>query len=88
MAENNRSLKERILETFTGSDGLVSVAVVLLGFLAGTILILAVGRNPMDMYFSLIQVVSGWYIRWEPAQEVWITRFNGISGNGSSCPCL
>ncbi|MDR2484125.1 MAG: ABC transporter permease [Treponema sp.] len=77
MAENNRSLKERILEIFTGSDGLVSVAVVLLGFLAGTILILAVGRNPMDMYFSLIQVVSGWYIRWDPAQEVWITRFNG-----------
>ncbi|MDR2494994.1 MAG: ABC transporter permease [Spirochaetaceae bacterium] len=72
-----RSVRERILETFTRSDALVSVAVVFLGFLAGTVLILAVGRNPMDMYFSLVQVVSGWYIRWDAAKEAWITRFNG-----------
>ncbi|AEF82571.1 ABC transporter permease [Leadbettera azotonutricia] len=56
-------LKDRILEVFTGSDGLVSVAVVILGFLVGTILILLVGRNPAGMYSAILQVVSGWDLR-------------------------
>jgi simple sugar transport system permease protein len=60
---NNTSLKDRILEVFTGSDGLVSVAVVILGFLVGTILILVVGRNPAGMYSAILQVVSGWDLR-------------------------
>ncbi|MDR0525647.1 MAG: ABC transporter permease [Spirochaetaceae bacterium] len=75
MAKN--FLKEKILELFTCSDALVSCAVVLLGFLAGTILILLIGRNPEEMYFSMLQALSGWYIRWNPDQGVWITRFNG-----------
>jgi simple sugar transport system permease protein len=57
------SFKDRILETFTGSDGLVSVAVVILGFLVGTLLIFAVGRNPAGMYSAIVQVVSGWDLR-------------------------
>jgi simple sugar transport system permease protein len=37
------------------------VALVLLGFLCGTILVLAVGRNPLNMYKSIVQVVTGFY---------------------------
>jgi simple sugar transport system permease protein len=43
------------------SDGAVSVVVVLLGFLAGTVLVMAVGRNPVDMYKSILQVLTGLY---------------------------
>ncbi|GHV91338.1 putative ABC transporter permease protein YufP [Spirochaetia bacterium] len=57
------SFKDRILETFTGSDGLVSAAVVILGFLVATALIFAVGRNPAGMYSAIVQVVSGWDLR-------------------------
>ncbi|MDR2094389.1 MAG: ABC transporter permease [Treponema sp.] len=56
-------VRGRILETFTGSDGLVSVAVVLLGFLVGTILILLVGRNPGGMYSAILQVLTGFDLR-------------------------
>ncbi|MDR2792130.1 MAG: ABC transporter permease [Treponema sp.] len=55
--------KEKILDVFTGSDAPVSVAVVALGFLAGTLLMLAVGRNPAGMYSAIVQVVTGWDIR-------------------------
>ena len=61
--ENSGKLSEHILEVFTNSDGLVSVAVVLLGFLVATILILAVGRNPGGMYSAILQVVSGLDLR-------------------------
>jgi simple sugar transport system permease protein len=54
---------DRVLEVFTGSDGLISVAVVILGFLVATLLILAVGRNPGGMYQAILQVVSGWDLR-------------------------
>lgn len=60
MSNDKLPLKERILEAFTGSDALVSITVVALGFLAGTLLILAVGRHPSGMYAAIIQVVSGW----------------------------
>jgi simple sugar transport system permease protein len=70
----------RFLELVTGSGVLVSLGVVFLGFLVGTLLIIAVGRNPLEMYFSLIQVVSGWYIRWDEAAGggagAFVTRFN------------
>ncbi len=55
-------LREKILGIFTGSDALVSVSVVLLGFLAGTLLVIAVGRNPAGMYSAIVQVVTGWDI--------------------------
>ncbi|GHV45577.1 ABC transporter permease [Spirochaetia bacterium] len=62
-AGETTSFKDRILETFTGSDGLVSAAVVILGFLVATVLIFAVGRNPTGMYSAIVQVVSGWDLR-------------------------
>ena len=61
--KNAISLRERILEAFTGADAVVSVAVVILGFLAGTLLVLAVGRHPSGMYSAIVQVVSGWDLR-------------------------
>ena len=65
--------RERILDVFTRSNGLVSVAVVLLGFLVGTILVLLVGRNPRGMYSAIVQVVSGWDLR----RGVWNVRYIG-----------
>ncbi|MDR0400777.1 MAG: ABC transporter permease [Treponema sp.] len=53
----------RILEVFTGSDGMISAAVVLLGFLVATVLILLVGRNPGGMYQAILQVLTGWDLR-------------------------
>jgi len=44
------------------SDGALSVMVVLLGFLCGTILILVVGRNPSGMYKAILQVLTGYNI--------------------------
>lgn len=46
----------RLLE----SDGFISVVVVLLGFLAGTILVMLVGRNPANMYKAMLQAFSGY----------------------------
>ncbi|MDR1971015.1 MAG: ABC transporter permease [Treponema sp.] len=66
MPKNNArsgGLGGRILEVFTGSNGMISVAVVLLGFLVATVLILLVGRNPGGMYQAILQVVSGWDLR-------------------------
>lgn len=44
------------------SDGAVSVLVVLLGFLCGTILIALVGKNPLNMYKAIFQSLSGYNI--------------------------
>lgn len=44
------------------SDGAVSVLVVVLGFLVGTILIALVGKNPLNMYKALFQALSGYNI--------------------------
>jgi simple sugar transport system permease protein len=53
----------RFLEVFTRSNGMISVAVVLLGFLVATILIILVGRNPGGMYQAILQVVTGFDLR-------------------------
>jgi simple sugar transport system permease protein len=75
MAEKSRSssIRERILEVFTGSDALVSAAVVLLGFLVATILVIAVGRSPGGMYSAILQVLTGWDLR----RGVWNVRYIG-----------
>ncbi len=44
------------------SDGFVSVLVVLMGFLVGTILVALVGKNPLNMYKALFQALSGYNI--------------------------
>jgi simple sugar transport system permease protein len=58
-----RKFGDRILEIFTTSSGMVSAAVVLLGFLVATILIILVGRNPSGMYQAILQVLTGWDLR-------------------------
>lgn len=50
----------RRLEAFAASDGRMSLLVVALGFLAGTLIVLAVGRNPVNMFAALLQAMSGW----------------------------
>jgi simple sugar transport system permease protein len=62
----NKSLNKfsgKILEIFTGGGEMVSAAVVLLGFLVATLLILLVGRNPAGMYQAILQVLTGWDLR-------------------------
>ncbi len=44
------------------SEGAVSVLVVLLGFLVGTILVALVGKNPLNMYKAILQALSGYNI--------------------------
>ncbi len=55
-------VKRTLRELLMTSDGAISVMVVLLGFLCGTILILAVGRNPVGMYKAILQVLTGFNI--------------------------
>ena len=67
------ALSEKVLEAFTGSDALVSVAVVILGFLVATLIIVIIGRNPGGMYQAILQVVTGFDIR----RGNWNTRYVG-----------
>ncbi|MFA7568191.1 MAG: ABC transporter permease, partial [Alkalispirochaeta sp.] len=56
-------LKEKTLTTrILSSDGAVSVLVVLLGFLVGTVLVAMVGKNPLNMYKAILQSLSGYNI--------------------------
>ncbi len=58
------------------SDSAVSVLVVLLGFFVGSILVLVVGRNPLGMYESFLQVITG--IFWNNRGEMkWEIRYVG-----------
>ncbi|MCL2557227.1 MAG: ABC transporter permease [Treponema sp.] len=65
----------RLLEAFAASSALVSVAVVALGFLVATVLLLLIGRNPAGMYEAIVQVVSGFDIR--PGRGGWNPRHIG-----------
>jgi simple sugar transport system permease protein len=66
-------LEDRLLEAFTGSNGVVSAAVVVLGFLVATLLLLLIGRNPSGMYQAILQVVSGFDSR----RGTWNSRYVG-----------
>lgn len=55
------------------SDAAVSVLVVLLGFLCGTVLILLVGRNPLNMYKALLQSLTGYNLD----RGIWNIRYVG-----------
>ena len=70
-------LSGRILEVFTGSGGLVSAAVVLLGFLVATLLIAAVGRNPAGMYSAIFQNITGFSFNQRAGAWVWNPRYIG-----------
>ena len=67
----------RILEIFTGSSGLVSLAVVILGFLVATLLIIFVGRNPAGMYEAIFQNISGFSMNHRTGGWVWNPRYIG-----------
>ncbi|MDR2553634.1 MAG: ABC transporter permease [Treponema sp.] len=67
------TIREKILDAFIRSNGLVSVLVVVLGFLVATVLILMVGRNPGGMYSAILQVLTGWDLR----RGVWNVRYIG-----------
>ncbi|MDR0389755.1 MAG: ABC transporter permease [Spirochaetaceae bacterium] len=69
-------IRDKILEVFTGSDGMVSVAVVFLGFLVATILVILVGRNPAGMYSAILQVITG-LSQNRQGQWVWNVRYVG-----------
>ncbi len=58
------------------SDSAVSVLVVILGFFVGSLLVLMVGRNPLGMYESFLQVITG--IFWNNRGEMrWEIRYVG-----------
>jgi simple sugar transport system permease protein len=68
-----KRIEDKILDIFTGSNAVISVLVVLLGFLVGTLLIILIGKNPSVMYQSLLQVVSGFDSR----RGAWNIRYVG-----------
>jgi simple sugar transport system permease protein len=57
------SWRDRAFEIFTGSDGFVSVAVVVLGFLVASLMVIAVGRNPSGIYSAIVQVLTGYNLQ-------------------------
>jgi simple sugar transport system permease protein len=57
--EKFENISGHILEAFTRKDGLVSVAVVVLGFLVATLLLIIIRKNPGGMYKAILQVISG-----------------------------
>jgi len=66
-------IENKVLELFTGGDGVTSVVAVVLGFLTATILLVAIGRNPSGMYQAILQVVSGFDSR----RGTWNARYIG-----------
>ena len=60
----------------SASGGAASVFVVMLGFLCGALLVRAVGRNPVGMYKSFFQVLTG--IFWNNRGQMrWEARYIG-----------
>jgi len=55
------------------SDAYVSIFVVILGFLLGTILVVIVGKNPAGMYQAMLQTLTGLDI----TRGVWNSRYIG-----------
>ena len=75
--QGSQKLSGKLLELFTNSSALVSVAVVLLGFLVGTLLIAAVGRNPAGMYSAILQDITGFSVNQRSGAWVWNPRYTG-----------
>lgn len=51
--------KQQFIDWFLSSDGATSVAVVIMGFLAGIILLLVIGKNPAGMFEAIKQSMIG-----------------------------
>ena len=60
MKENGKRF-ERAARLLLHNDGAISIVVVVLGFLVGTLLVFLTGRNPLDMYKALLQAMTGVY---------------------------
>jgi simple sugar transport system permease protein len=65
--------ENRLLKVLTGSNAAISAAIVILGFLAATMILLLIGRNPAGFYQAILQVVSGFDSR----RGVWNARYVG-----------
>jgi len=65
--------QKRLIDRLAGSDAALSVLVVILGFLIGTVLVAAVGRDPANMYRAIVQVVSGFDL----TRGTWNARYIG-----------
>lgn len=61
------------LEKLIANEKAVSVTVVLMGFLCGTLLVLFVGRNPAGMYSAMLQTLTGFDI----TRGTWNARYIG-----------
>jgi general nucleoside transport system permease protein len=73
MARPRIGARGSAIDRLASSNAAMSVLVVLLGFLVGTVLVLAVGRDPANMYKAIAQVVSGWDL----ARGTWNARYIG-----------
>lgn len=76
MSDAKIEKKYKLQDLLLKSDAAVSVVVVLLGFLFGTIIILCVGRNPGNMYKSFFQSLTGLYTD-KRGNLVWNIRYVG-----------
>jgi general nucleoside transport system permease protein len=63
----------RLIDRLIASNRTVSTIVVLLGFLCGTLLVMAVGKNPANMYAALLQTMTGFDL----TRGTWNARYIG-----------
>ncbi len=59
MANTEKKQKKSFFDWFLSSNGAISISVILLGFLVGTVLLLIVGRNPGGMYKAILDSLIG-----------------------------
>ena len=64
---------EKLLKIIFGSNAVISAAVVLIGFIFATLLLIIIGRNPAGFFQSILQVVSGFDSR----RGTWNARYIG-----------
>lgn len=57
--KKQKTLEAGWLDNMLASDKAVSIAVVILGILCGTLLIIVVGRDPRGMYSAMLQTLTG-----------------------------
>jgi simple sugar transport system permease protein len=67
------AMPRTFLDAFINSNGALSILVVLLGFACGTLIIMAVGRNPAGLYLALLQTLTGF----NATTGVWNARYVG-----------
>jgi simple sugar transport system permease protein len=75
-----RGLKKAgLLDRMLASDKAISIIVVLLGFLCGTVLVVVVGRDPRGMYSAMLQTLTGLDV----TRGTWNIRYVGEWLNAS-----